>query len=83
LLFLQPQLRPAEWDPAPAWKELAPHFDVRQLPGDHSSIFHHPNVGTRAEYVHSAVRQMQLLEKPEQDSTRAENPFATCPHSEK
>ncbi|MGA3127324.1 MAG: acyltransferase domain-containing protein [Candidatus Korobacteraceae bacterium] len=75
LLFLQPQLRPADeyWDATPAWKELAPHFDVRQLPGDNSSVFDPPNVSTMAEYVHLAMRQMQSLEKLEQDSTGAKN----------
>ena len=83
LLFFQPQLRPAGWDPALAWKDMAPHFDVRQLPGDHSSIFDLPNVGTMAEYVRLAVRQMRLLEKPEQDSTEAKNllPLAITPRN--
>src|SRR5512133_1349622 len=61
MLFLQPELRPADrfWDHAPDWNSLVPHLDSFEIPGDHTSMFHEPNVAILAERVRQAIREMQ------------------------
>jgi len=61
MLFLQPELRPADrfWDHAPDWNSLVQHLDSFEVPGDHTSMFHEPNVAILAERVREAIRDMQ------------------------
>jgi malonyl CoA-acyl carrier protein transacylase/thioesterase domain-containing protein/NAD(P)-dependent dehydrogenase (short-subunit alcohol dehydrogenase family)/acyl carrier protein len=61
MLFLQPELRPADrfWDHAPDWNSLVQHLDSFEVPGDHASMFHEPNVAILAERVREAIRDMQ------------------------
>ena len=63
VLFLQPQLRPAGpyWDLALDWRELLEHLDVVEVPGNHTSMFHEPNVRILAEIIRSATRDRQLI----------------------
>src|SRR4029078_691970 len=63
MLFLQPELRPADqfWDHAPDWNSLTQHLDSFEVPGDHTSMFHEPNVAILADRVRQAIRDMQSV----------------------
>jgi acyl-CoA synthetase (AMP-forming)/AMP-acid ligase II/thioesterase domain-containing protein len=44
-------------DPRRGWRELAPSLEEVIVPGDHTTMFHDPNVGEMARYVEASLTE--------------------------
>ena len=60
VLFLKPQQRPPDyWDSTQTWKSLVGSFEVKEVPGDHVTMFFESNAERFAEHMRKAIREAQ------------------------
>jgi len=63
VLLIRPRERPPgpQADCAYGWRKLARNLEVLDVPGNHTEMFREPNVGLMANYVESALREVNSL----------------------
>ena len=58
LLQAQHQSADPSWNPSTAWPRLVTKLEVSVIPGDHTTVFEHPNVTALAEGIQASVSKL-------------------------